>query len=376
MRSVGPTAPVTTERMHALAASGDDTTLARREQARAEAEAALRLRLALLEGQEALGEYWARSGDVSKAIDELGFPLRASPHSASLPYRLGFIMGERAGRLEDALAAYERASKSEPGNGRARSAVARTSSHPRRPDAEVLAAAPDSHAMKVAKGDVYLRRTGSADTLAAVMRTVPAVWDPNGAATYARFTALYVQRRYGEGLAMLDQSTSELTHDVNRYLPTTLMRAQLQEALGERKLARVSYATALSLLRDSLAAHPGDQHIRVNVALALAGLGEKGEAVREAHRAMNLVAASSDVQTVSSVMGIAAEVLAKAGETDDALDLVELLFSMHTGREVTVPYLRVWPGFDPLRSDPRFQALLARFGADSTGRNLSAGGGR
>jgi tetratricopeptide (TPR) repeat protein len=286
----------------------DDTAFARREQARAEAEAALRLRLALLEGHEALGEYRALTGDVSKAIDELGFPLGTSPHSASLPYRLGFIMGERAGRLEDALAAYERAAG-----------------------------------------------------------------DRNGAATHARFSALYVQRRYADALAMLDSSNSELTHDANVYLPTSLMRAQLQTALGERRLARASYSVALSLLRDSLTAHPGDQRIRVSLALALAGLGEKGEAAREAHRAMNLVAANSDARIASSVMGVAVEVLARVGETDDALDLVELLFSTHAGREITVPYLRVWPGFDPLRNDQRFEALLARFGADSARETLPAG---
>ena len=45
--------------------------------------------------------------------------------------------------------------------------------------------------------------------------------------------------------------------------------------------------------------------------------------------------------------------------------LLELLFSMPAGREASVPLLRVWPGFDPLRSDPRFEELLARFATTS-----------
>ena len=57
------------------------------------------------------------------------------------------------------------------------------------------------------------------------------------------------------------------------------------------------------------------------------------------------------------------EVFAKMGEIDAALDLLELLFSMPAGREVSVPLLRVWPGFDPLRRDPRFEELLTRFAA-------------
>jgi hypothetical protein len=63
-------------------------------------------------------------------------------------------------------------------------------------------------------------------------------------------------------------------------------------------------------------------------------------------------------------MGGAVEVFAAAGEIDASLDLLELLFSMPAGREATVPFLRVWPGFDPLRGDPRFEELLVRFTAE------------
>jgi hypothetical protein len=56
-------------------------------------------------------------------------------------------------------------------------------------------------------------------------------------------------------------------------------------------------------------------------------------------------------------------VFAKAGRTDAALELLELLFTMPAGRDVTVPFVRAWPAFDPLRGDPRFERLLARYGA-------------
>ena len=62
-----------------------------------------------------------------------------------------------------------------------------------------------------------------------------------------------------------------------------------------------------------------------------------------------------------AVMRGAVEIFAKVGEKDAAFELLELLFSMSAGREVTVPFLRVWPAFDPLRSDPRFEELLTRF---------------
>jgi hypothetical protein len=67
--------------------------------------------------------------------------------------------------------------------------------------------------------------------------------------------------------------------------------------------------------------------------------------------------------SATAVMGGAVEVFAEVGEIDAAFDLLELLFSMPAGREASVPLLRAWPGFDPLRSDPRFEELLTRFAA-------------
>jgi len=367
--------------MYALAASTYDTTLARREQARVEAEAALRLGPMLAEGHEALGSYWLQNGNLPRAIDELRLASKLYPHSAGLHRTLATALA-RAGRLEDALTEQEIAMQTEPGNPMLAFETAILNSRLRRPAGAMrafnraLAVAPDFHVVKMIKGQAYLRWTGVPDTLADLMRTVPPGWDPGGEATYARFSAAWVQRRYADALVMLDQSKSAITQDDNMYVPTSLMRALVQEGLGDRRAARVSYEKARAFLRDSLAAHPSDAHIRVTLGLALAGLGENVEAEREARRAMHLVAADNDVLTASSVMGVAVEVLARIGKTDDALDLVELLLSMHAGREATVPFMRAWPGFDPLRRDPRFEALLVRFSTDSARHDSTVARGR
>ena len=65
----------------------------------------------------------------------------------------------------------------------------------------------------------------------------------------------------------------------------------------------------------------------------------------------------------TALMGVAVEVYARAGEMDAAFERLELLLAIPAGREATIPYLRLWPGFDPLRTDPRFEQLLARFGS-------------
>jgi tetratricopeptide (TPR) repeat protein len=226
-----------------------------------------------------------------------------------------------------------------------------------------MALAPESHIIKLIKGQAYLRWKGTADTLAALMAHIPPEWDPAGMATYSRYTAFAVQRRSAEGLAMLKRTRSRLTNAGFVYQPTSLMRARLYDAAGDRASATSSYAAARALLRDSLEAHPNNPFIRLALGLADAGLGRRAEAVRQARRALELapIARGSDVAQV--VMGGAAEVFAGAGQVDASLELLELLFSMPAGREASVPLLRVWPGYDPLRRDPRFEQLLVRFAA-------------
>jgi TolB-like protein/tetratricopeptide (TPR) repeat protein len=354
--------------MHTLAAKAYDPSEGRREQARVEAGIALRLHPGLPEGHEALAAYWLLRDSVATAIAELGSALEAFPNSAELRMELGDALG-RAGRFDEALIQFRRAMQLDPRNANAAFATAQTYSWLRR-RAEAMPAfdraialASESPIIKLVKGQAYLRWKGTADTLANLMEQVPPGWDPGGIATHARFTALMVQRRYADGLAMLRRSQGVLSNSGFVYNPAPLMRARFYDGLGDRRRARASYAAARAILRDSLDAHPDNPHIRVALGYADAGLGLRAEAVRETRRALELapIARGSDVAQV--VMGGAAEVFARAAENDAALELLELLFSMPAGREASVPLLRAWPGYDPLRSDPRFEQLLVRFAA-------------
>jgi tetratricopeptide (TPR) repeat protein len=352
--------------IHTLAATSYDTSQARREQARLEAEAALRLQPGLAEAHEALAYYWDLTGNSSKAIEELGLAIRGYPNSADLRMALGSTLA-RAGRLEEAVAEFDRAMRVEPGSPRAAFAAAifqlrlRRDEEAMRAFDRALALKPDYHMVKVIKGHTYLRWKGNPDTLAAAMETIPASWDPDGMATWAWYTALWAQRRYVDALAMLGRSRVQLSRDGLVYQPMPLMQARLYDTMGEPGEARAAYVKARNVLEDSVTARPGDASIRIALGLAYAGLGRTADALREARRAMELVPLASNTPAATAFMGGAVEVFARAGETGAALELLELLFSMPAGREVTIAYLRVWPGFDGLRDDPRFDELLARY---------------
>jgi hypothetical protein len=93
--------------------------------------------------------------------------------------------------------------------------------------------------------------------------------------------------------------------------------------------------------------------------LALAGLGQREEALREADWLRQSVVYREDAYWKPSVAEQRAWILARAGEADAALDEIEGVLA---GPAFTsVNRLRLDPRLDPIREHPRFQALLERY---------------
>ena len=351
---------------HMFSATTYDTTRARLEQGRLEADIAMSLDSQLVEPRQALSAYWRRVGNRQRAIDELQAGLRKAPNNVDLLLELGLQLQED-GRWDEAISQFSRAMELDPRNARAAWLAATTYGRMRRNGEgmkafdRLLDVSPRDHEVRVIKGQSYLRWKGSTEMLADGLRRIPRGWDNRGMATYARYTVLWIERRYREGLAMLDSLPSGISRDGLVYHPFSLMRAEMHHSLGEEELARRHYEIARRELTDSSAAHPGDASIHAALGLAYAGLGRKREAIAEAEKAMDLVRVTTNNRNATAFMGIAIEVFGRVGETDRAFEMIELLLSMQSGREVTLPFLRVWPGFDPLRGDPRFEQLLERF---------------
>lgn len=349
---------------HMQSAAAYDTSRARIDQARIEAEAALRMDPRLADAHEAMAAYWVAQGNEEKAIEQLETALRTTPNNAALHSALG-VRYSAAGRWEDAIAKHERAMALDPRSARAAWNAAMSYGRMRRQDKgmkvfdRIIEISPDDHMVKVIKGQSYLRWKGSTAELWAAFRTIPRDWDEGGMGTYGRYTALRVDRRYRDALAMLDSARTELSSDALVHHPKSLMRAEMHRALGESRVARRYYEQAVREMSASSRARPQDASIHAALGLAYAGLGMKRDAIREADLAIEL--SRSQTRAETAMMGIGIETFALTGEHDRAFEMIELMLSMQSGREITLPFLRVWPGFDPLRKNPRFEELLRRF---------------
>jgi hypothetical protein len=91
---------------------------------------------------------------------------------------------------------------------------------------------------------------------------------------------------------------------------------------------------------------------------ALAALGRRAEAMREA-RWLERSDAYRDQFEGPWTMGRHNLVLVRLGETDAALAELERLLARPS--MLSVYELRLNPLWDPIRNDPRFQALLAKY---------------
>jgi serine/threonine-protein kinase len=92
----------------------------------------------------------------------------------------------------------------------------------------------------------------------------------------------------------------------------------------------------------------------------LAGLGRRAEARQQAER-LRALAADLGVAWAAWRKTPGAMILAQARFTDAALAEIEPLLAGNSWM-VSGPMLRLDPRWDPIRNDPRFQALVRRYG--------------
>ena len=225
----------------------------------------------------------------------------------------------------------------------------------------VIEMEPENHSAKVGKGYQVIRRDGTADTLAAMLQRIPADWDEGGQGVWARVGLALLQRRPKQALDVLNATPSDWSFGKGPIARYRLeLRAQVYAQMGDTVRARADYETARAALQDSVTANPTDPWWRALLGLAYAGLQQRSDAVREARLATELLPVSKDAIGGPRVMATAAEILARVGDTDGALELLDRLLGMNAGVVASVPLMRLDPAWDPLRKDPRFERLLQR----------------
>ena len=339
-----------------------DFNPSRLDQAKASVDRAMALAPELPEGHLALGYYYY-SGfrDYSLARAHFSAALRTLPNEPRVLKGI-FYVARRQGRWGEALEALETWQRSDP-RGHVHQQATETFTLLRRYEEayesmrRAIVIDPDDSVVYYFGVRNFLLWDGETERAWQLIEAAP-----DQHSQLNRFTRLllhYYDRDFATAAATLSTGPPDNFENFFQFVPSKLEECICLHEMGKLKESRAACVEAERVLRRELAERPHDYRLWSSLGRALAILGRSDEAVRVARKSVDMVPLETDSIFGSHQMIELATVYAQVGEVDMALDLIDELLSIPS--TLSVGLLRLDPAWDPLRDDPRFQALLEKY---------------
>jgi len=340
-----------------------DPTQSRLMAAEQTVQQALTLTPDLPEAHIALGFYYdVGLRDYDQAQREFTVAARALPDDPYLIELTGY-MNRRMGDWREAAAQFERLIERDPRNADLLIQLARTyGTLHEYAEAEyyvdrALDIAPDLGVAYVFKAQIPWFRDGDISLLkeAAENPPMPIGDDRELSGWYA---AIY-ERDYQTALGYLESLETNTISRQTWYAPKSLLYGVTHQLAGQDDLAQPQFQAARGQVEMELASNPEDPRLHIALGQVLTGLGELQSAKSSARRAMELMPRSRDDMSGSWTQANAISgVFAPAGDVEAVVAELEVLLTVSS--EWSIEGLLPDPRFDPVRDDPRFQALVER----------------
>src|SRR5881398_1218032 len=347
-----------------------ERTTERREKARALAQQALQLQPDLPEAHLAMGfSLYYGDNDFAAALKEFEIAQRGLPNEAECYLALGAIQ-RRLGNWQESTDSLEKAVSLNPKDGWVFQNLALNYQMLRNFDAanktidRGLKVDPDGIGLWEIKSKLAIAEKGDlsvSEEAFQAAKSMPMNDENKLRIASSRADVFLLERKYQEGLREAESLPDDLFHTAfpqhlsGKYFLIGFARRALQDEAG----ARAAFLKAKDLLEAQLKESPDSPDMCILLAKVLACLAEKDAASAEARRATELLPESKDAFGGPEITAGVAEVYATLGDNDRAIEILDRLLSRPSA--VTVQGLKVNPIWDPLRSDPRFQALLQKY---------------
>jgi TolB-like protein/Tfp pilus assembly protein PilF len=346
-----------------------DASSEHREKARTLAERALQLQPDLPEGHLALGfSYYYGDNNYEAALKEFEIAQQALPNESEVYLAIGAIQ-RRQGKWAESTANLEKAVSLNPKDTWPLQNLAFNYQMLRNFDAanktidRALQIDPKGISLWGIKAKLAMSEKGDLSVgqqLLEKAKSFPMSSEERLKMVGGQANLLLAQRKYQEvlelGARVPDDTFAAVPGSLAyKYFPLGIAHKEL----GDDAAARVAFLKAKNILEEQLKQKPDDPDLRVQFAKLLAWLGEKDAANAEVQRAMDLRPESKDAFEGPQITEQAAQVYTLLGDNTRAIELLDELLSHPS--EVTSQSLKLDPAWDPLRNDPRFQALFAKY---------------
>jgi len=313
-----------------------------------------------------LSDYFLRAfRNSEQALKELEIAERDLHDNADV-FRAKAYIFELQGRMEEAREAFERAFELSPRDADLPTEliflfwVTRQYPQAVRAANQAITLAPNEAWPYIGKAWSYWSWTGDLSKARAALEAVPTEhdWLP-----WMWFWQMMYEGKYSEALENLSSTNGEWIKLKMWARPKSLLSAYTYELLNDPQLAREAFETAKSMLENEVRKWPQDPRIHSSLGIVYAALDRKDEAILEGKKAVELLPVSKDAFYGIPYVQDLAHIYTIVGEYDAALEKIEYLLSIASW--FSVPWLKMDPRWDRLRSHPGFQKLLEKYTAQT-----------
>jgi TolB-like protein len=331
------------------------------------ARQALALQPGLPEGHLALGyvHYWGHR-DYAAALTEFAIARAGMPNNAEVIAAIAYVH-RRQGAATRGIPELRQAEVLDPRDSLIPREIANSYTALRLyPEADAAYA----RSLAIFPGDIEAQEQRAtarmfAGDIAAARRMVdaiPADSDPQGSVSLLRFKLAMLLRNPDAALAGINDAPQWLmTRWEHSAVPLSLLRGQALVAKRDIAGARPALLQAQAELQRAMD-NPGTAADALSyLGLAYAGLGDRAEALKAANAAASQMPMTRDPIVGAFQLERLARVEAQVGHPGNAIAHLVQLMQAAGGETLSITTLRIDPAWDPLREDPRFQALLRKY---------------
>jgi serine/threonine-protein kinase len=223
---------------------------------------------------------------------------------------------------------------------------------------KVLAIAPKDIAIKVWRAWVELQWRSDPSPLHATIETA-LTEDPKAAPFIVLqwFDLVFSERDAAASERVLAAMPTGGCYDENIPFPDSWCRGLVARLRGDEPATRAAFTSARGELAKIVHDQPDYAAALCAIGVVDAALGNKEDAIREGRRAIELIPVSKNAIDGARMIQYLAVIYAWTGNTDDAIERLTEAVKL-PGSHVTYGNLRLNPLWDPLRGEPRFEAII------------------